>query len=85
MKSKQKLKPREVQNKNRFETVHKSSGVLLLFMQRGFMNFDAVKAIVLNYYPTISEARLWQFWHFRIFDNDIADALLDVSEKLKCE
>lgn len=82
---KQPLKLRDTQTLRRIETAQKSSNVLRGFFDKGFKSFDALKAIVLNYYPEISESRLWDFWHFRIVDESISDSLIDVFEKLKAE
>ena len=79
------LKQRDFKTLRRIETAQKSSNVLRGFFDKGFKSFDALKAIVLNYYPEISESRLWDFWHFRIVDETISDCLIDVFEKLKSE
>lgn len=79
------LKQRDFKTLRRIETAQKSSNVLRGFFDKGFKSFDALKAIVLNYYPEISESRLWDFWHFRIVDESISDSLIDVFEKLKSE
>lgn len=79
------LKQRDFKTLRRIETAQKSSNVLRGFFDKGFKSFDALKAIVLNYYPEISETRLWDFWHFRIVDESISDSLIDVFEKLKSE
>lgn len=79
------LKQRDFKTLRRIETAQKSSNVLRGFFDKGFKSFDALKAIVLNYYPEISESRLWDFWHFRIVDESISDSLIDVFEKLKAE
>lgn len=79
------LKQRDFKTLRRIETAQKSSNVLREFFDKGFKSFDALKAIVLNYYPDISETRLWDFWHFRIVDESISDSLIDVFEKLKSE
>lgn len=79
------LKQRDFKTLRRIETAQKSSNVLRGFFDKGFKSFDALKAIVLNYYPEISESRLWDFWHFRIVDEAISDSLIDVFEKLKAE
>lgn len=80
-----KLKQRDYKTKKRILAIQKSSNILYLFFDKGFKSFEAIKAIVLNYYPEISESRLWDFWHFRNLDSDIADCLEDVFEKLKSE
>ena len=79
------LKQRDFKTLRRIETAQKSSKVLKDFFEKGFKSFDALKAIVLNYCPEIPETRLWDFWHFRIVDEEITDALADVFEKLKAE
>jgi len=79
------LKQRDFKTLRRIETAQKSSNVLRGFFDKGFKSFDALKSIVLNYYPEISESRLWDFWHFRIVDEAISDSLIDVFEKLKAE
>lgn len=80
-----KLKQRDLKTIKRITATQKSSNILRSFFDKGFKSFDALKAIVLNYYPEISESRLWDFWHFRIVDEDIAESLEDVFEKLKSE
>lgn len=82
---KENLKQRDVKTLNRIQVVQKSSNILRSFFDKGFKSFDALQAIVLNYYPEMSKSRLWDFFHFRIFDEDIADALIDVFDKLKIE
>jgi hypothetical protein len=79
------LKQRDFKTLKRIETAQKSSKVLKDFFNKGFKSFDALRAIVLNYYPEIPEGRLWDFWHFRIVDEEITDSLMDVFEKLKAE
>jgi len=79
------LKQRDFKTLKRIETAQKSSKVLKDFFDKGFKSFDAIKSIVLNYYPEIPEGRLWDFWHFRIVDEEITVALTDVFEKLKAE
>jgi len=81
----EKLKQRDFKTLARIENAQKSSNILRSFFDKGFKSFDALRAIVLNYYPEISETRLWDFWHFRIFDEEISSALFDVFEKLKSE
>lgn len=80
-----KMKQRDFKTLKRIEAAQKASQVLYDFFEKGFKSFDALKAIVLNYYPEIPENRLWDFWHFRIVDEDISDSLIDVFEKLKAE
>lgn len=80
-----KLKQRDFKTLKRIEAAQKGSQVLRDFFEKGFKSFDALKAIVLNYHPEIPETRLWDFWHFRIVDEDISAALIDVFEKLKSE
>lgn len=79
------LKQRDFKTLRRIETAQKSSKILKDFFDKGFKSFDALKAIVLNYYPELPEGRLWDFWHFRIVDEEITTALEDVFEKLKAE
>lgn len=79
------LKQRDTKTLKRIENVQNASKVLRGFFDKGFMSFDALKAIVLNYYPDIDPNRLWDFWHFRIVDEDITNSLNDVFDKLKAE
>jgi hypothetical protein len=79
------LKQRDFKTLRRIETAQKSSKILKDFFDKGFKSFDALKAIVLNYYPELPEGRLWDFWHFRIVDEEITASLEDVFEKLKAE
>lgn len=78
-------KQREFKTLKRFEIALKSSEILRSFFEKGFKSYDALSAIVLNYYPDISENRLWDFWHFRIIDEDICEKLTDVFDKLSKE
>jgi hypothetical protein len=80
-----KTKQRDFKTLKRIESAQKSANILKLYFDKGFKSFEALKAIVLNYYPEISENRLWDFWHFRVVDEDIALCLEDVFEKLKSE
>lgn len=85
MNVKEKLKARDRQTLIRIERAEKAAAVLRVFFEGGFKTFDALNAIVMNYYPELSEKRLWDFWHFRVFDEDMCEALNDVFEKLKAE
>jgi hypothetical protein len=80
-----KYSPRDLRTFKRIETVNNSSNVLMYFFKNGFRNFDALKAIVLHFYPEVDEKRLWNFWHFRQVDGNICDVLELVIEKLKAE
>jgi len=80
-----KVKQRDFKTIKRIEAAQKSANILRLFFDKGFKSFDALKSITLNYYPELSEKRLWDFWHFRIVDEEIASTLEDVYEKLKSE
>jgi hypothetical protein len=80
-----KVKQRDFKTERRILATQKSSNIIRLFFDKGFKSFDALKSITQNYYPEISEKRLWDFWHFRIVDEDIAMSLEDVFEKLKSE
>ena len=79
------LKQRDIKTLKRIKIAQKSSNILHDFFEKGFKSFDALEAIVLNYYPEISKTRLWDFWHFRIIDEEIVDSVIDVFEKLKSE
>lgn len=79
------LKQRDVKTLSRIKTAQKSANVLKNFFDKGFKSFDAIKAIVLNFYPKLDEKKLWDFWHFRIIDEEIVEVLEDVFEKLKAE
>lgn len=80
-----KLKQRDLKTLKRIESIQKASVVLRNFFDKGFKNFNALEAIVLNYYPELSSAKLWDFWHFRSFDTSISEILEDVFNKLKTE
>ena len=80
-----KMKQRDFKTLKRIESTKKASSLLFLFFEKGFKSFEALEAIVLNYHPEIPKNRLWDFWHFRNVDNDIASSLEDVFEKLKAE
>ena len=75
----------EYKTLKRFENAQKATKALQDFFARGFKSFDALKAIVLYYFPEITEVRLWDFWNQRISDDDIIDALDKVYENLKSE
>lgn len=79
------MKQRDFKTLKRIEIAQKSSNVLRDFFDKGFKSFDALQAIVLNYYPELSQNKLWDFWHFRIIDEEIAETLTAVFEKLKSE
>lgn len=79
------LKPRDFKTLKRIEAAAKSSVVLKNFFVKGFKNFASLRAIVNCYYPEIPEGALWDFWHFRTYDNDICDKLEIVLEKLNAE
>ena len=81
----EKLKQRDIKTLKRIETAQKSSTILRSFFDKGFKSFDALKAIVQNFYPEVNENKLWDFFHFRIIDEDIAEILSDVFDKLKSE
>jgi len=76
---------RDFKTLRRIQTVQSSSNVLRAFFDKGFKSFDALRAIVLCYYPDMSESKLWDFWHFRRVDEAMCEALEDVFEKLKAE
>jgi len=80
-----KVKVREFKTLKRFDVALKSSKVLKTFFDKGFKNYDAFSAIVLHYNPELSEKRLWDFWHFRVIDEDICEKLTAVFEKLNNE
>lgn len=80
-----KYSPRDLKTFTRIETVTRSSNVLMYFFENGFKTFDALKSIVLHFYPEVDEKRLWNFWHFRQVDGSICDVLNSVVEKLKAE
>lgn len=78
----EKLKQRDFKTLKRIEAIQNSSRVLRSFFEKGFKSFDALKAIVLHYHPELPEARLWDYWHFRINDEDITEMLDQVFDKL---
>ncbi|MHC0441581.1 hypothetical protein [Flavobacterium sp. 3-210] len=80
-----KLKQRESKTLKRFESAAKQSVLLKSFFEKGFKSYDAFFAIVKNYYPEISDNRLWDFWHIRILDDEIYEKLTIVFDKLKSE
>ena len=80
-----KMKQRDFKTLKRIEAAQKSSTVLKSFFDKGFKSFDALRAIVLCYNPEMNQLRLYDFWHFRIVDEDICDVLESVFEKLKVE
>jgi hypothetical protein len=80
-----KMKPREIQTLSRFENSVKSSVLLKDFFNKGFNSFIALRAIVSNYYPEITERELFDFWNLRKFDEELYLKLGNVFEKLKSE
>ncbi|NHM07649.1 hypothetical protein G4D82_10480 [Flavobacterium sp. CYK-4] len=76
------LKQRDLKTFKRIESAQNSAQVLSDFFDKGFQSFEALKAIVKNYFPNTDESRLWDFWHFRNFDSEILAALKDVLKKL---
>ncbi|MNG09273.1 hypothetical protein D3C84_926870 [compost metagenome] len=80
-----KFNVRDFKTLKRIETVQSSSNVLRNFFDKGFRTFDALKSIVLHYYPEMPELKLYDFWHFRRVDSEMCEALEDVFEKLKSE
>ncbi|SHG28535.1 hypothetical protein [Flavobacterium johnsoniae] len=81
----EKLKQRELKTLKRFDAAKTQSVLLRSFFEKGFKSYDAFYAIVKNYYPDLSDKRLWDFWHFRILDDEISNKLTIVFEKLKSE
>ena len=80
-----KMKQRDFKTLRRIEAAQKSSSVLRGFFDKGFKSFDALKAIVMIYNPEMNQVRLYDFWHFRIIDEDVCEILENVFEKLKAE
>lgn len=76
---------RDYKTLQRIKIVQSSSNILHEFFDKGFKTFDALKSIVLHYYPEMPELKLYDFWHFRRVDSDVCEALEDVFEKLKNE
>jgi hypothetical protein len=79
------LKQREVKTLKRIKSAQRSAVVLGNFFEKGFKNYPAFSAIVLNYHPEITDSRLWDFWHFRVVDEEICGKIEDVFEKLNHE
>lgn len=79
------LKQREVKSLNRFKSVQRSVEILRSFFDKGFTSYEALKAIVKNYYPELDENKLYDLWHIRTFDEELVGVLENVFEKLKAE
>ena len=79
------LKQRDYKTLKRIDAAKRSSILLRSFFEKGFRSFEALYAIVLQYYPEVAEQRLLGFWHFRVFDEEIYIILETVFEKLKSE
>ena len=77
-----KIRQRDLKTLIRFQTAYNSSNIMMEFFNKGFKSYDSFRAIILNYYPEIEDKRLWDFWHFRIIDNDICNKVIDVYNKL---
>lgn len=76
---------REFKTLTRIKTAQLTSSVLRDFFDKGFKSFEALRAIVMFYYPEMNERKLWDCWHFRRVDEAMCEALEDVFEKLKSE
>ena len=74
---------REKETINRFETFHACSAILREFFGMGFKSFDALKAIMIFYYPDIDLVRLKRFWNCQLMDKEIIEKVKIVFEKLK--
>lgn len=79
------LTAREFKTLKRFDVALKACNVLKDFFANGFRSYEALKTIVQIYHPKTDFNRLYDFWHFRNIDDDIAVMLEDVFEKLKNE
>jgi hypothetical protein len=77
-----KIKQRDLKTLIRFQTANNSSNIMISFFNKGFRSYESFRAIILNYYPEIEDKRLWDFWHFRIIDNEICKKAIDVFNKL---
>jgi hypothetical protein len=82
---KKEMSAREFKTLKRFNIALKSCKVLRDFFDKGFRSYEALKTIVQIYHPETDFNRLYDFWHFRNIDDDIAMMLEDVFEKLKQE
>lgn len=78
-----KLKQRDLKTLVRFETAYNTSSILINFFNKGFKSYESFRAIILNYHPEIQDKRLWDFWHFRIIDNEICTKAQEVFNKLE--
>ena len=79
------LKQRDFKTLQRIEYFRSTSDLLKEFFEAGFRSFDALKTIVVFYFPDVDERKLWNYWQFKIMSQEISDVLLDVFEKLKKE
>jgi len=80
-----KLTIRESETINRFETFYKCSEILREFFGMGFKSFDALKGLMVFYYPEIDLVKLKRFWNCQLMDKEIVDKVIIVFEKLKNE
>ena len=84
-KTKPKLTIRENETINRFDTFYKCSEILREFFKMGFKSYDALKAIMIFYYPDINLVKLKRFWNCQLMDKDIVLKVEVVFNKLKSE
>jgi len=76
---------REKKTKQRFKSALKCAQILDRFFENGFKSYEALKTIILFYNPEMDEKKIWDFWHFRNFDEEIAEKLEVIYDKLKQE
>ena len=49
--------------------------LLAWFKECGFDNWEALKAIVLHYYPEVTESKLKDFWDCKVIDREVLTKL----------
>jgi len=90
MKVKYTIKPelfskRERETIIRFQNYHRCSSILSGFFKMGFTSFEALKGIMVFFYPDIDLIKLKRFWNCVLMDAEIAEKVTIVFDKLKSE
>jgi hypothetical protein len=84
-KKEKQMSKREHETIFRFKNYHRCSLILSGFFAMGFTSFEALKGIMVFYYPEIDLVKLKRFWNCVLMDSDIAEKVIIVFDKLKAE
>jgi hypothetical protein len=79
------MSKREKETIFRFQNYHRCSAILSGFFAMGFTSFEALKGIMVFYYPGIDLVKLKRFWNCVLMDAEIAAKVAIVFDKLKSE